>query len=404
MVAPGVVIVGAGMAGAQAAMALRTKGYEGPVTLVGDETHPPYQRPPLSKAYLVEEDAAGVAVHLRPEAFWADKEIDVLGGARASAIDRAARTVALDDGRELPYAQLVLATGSRNRPLPAAEGVLALRTLDDAAALRERLGPGRRLVVVGGGFIGLEVAAAARKLDAEVVVVEALDRVMARIVSPELSAFFQALHEREGVRVLTGRRVERAGATEVVLDGGEVVAADAVVAGVGVVPNAELAAAAGLAVDDGIVVDEQLRTSDPAIWAIGDCARFPCAVSARVHRLESVQNATDQARHVAAAIAGEPARYAAVPWFWTDQFGRKLQIAGAAPDGALAVPRGAPGEDGFSICRFAGDRLVAIESVDRMADHIAARKLLAGPAAAAVTPAQAADLGVSLKELAAAAG
>jgi 3-phenylpropionate/trans-cinnamate dioxygenase ferredoxin reductase subunit len=395
----GVVIVGNGMAGATVAATLRTKGYEGPVVLIGDEPHAPYQRPPLSKAQLVE---GGDPQLVRPEAFWADKDVEVLAGVRVAAIDRDARTVRLDDGSTRAYEHLVLATGARNRELPGAETALSLRTLDESRALRERLGEGRRLVVVGGGFIGLEVAAAAHALGTEVTVVEALERVMSRVVSPEMSAFFEGLHAEAGVRILTGRSVLSIAEGEVVLDGDERLEADVVVVGVGVVPNVELAQEAGLEVSDGIVVDERLLTSDPAISAVGDCAHYPCAITGRRQRLESIQNATDHARAVAARIAGSGEPYGAVPWFWSDQHGRKLQIAGVASDGASAVVRGDPSAGGFSIFRFADGALVAVESVDAMADHMAARKLLASGAAASVTPEQVADPGVSLKELAAA--
>jgi 3-phenylpropionate/trans-cinnamate dioxygenase ferredoxin reductase subunit len=397
--ATAVVIVGNGMAGATVAATLRTKGFAGPIALIGDEPHAPYQRPPLSKGHLV--DGGGPQL-VRPEAFWADKGVDLITGTRATAIDRDARVVRLDDGRAVPYAHLVLATGARNRELPGAENALALRTLDESRALRERIGEGRRLVVIGGGFIGLEVAAAAHEIGTDVTVVEALDRVMSRVVSPEMSAFFAGLHAEAGVKILTGRTVQAVQEGLVVLDGGERLEADAVVVGIGVVPNVELAVAAGLEVSDGIVVDERLLTSDPAISAVGDCAHYPCAITGRRQRLESVQNATDHARACAARIAGAGDPYAAVPWFWSDQHGRKLQIAGVAGGETSSVLRGDPAQGGFSIFRFADGALVAVESVDAMPDHIAARKLLAAPgAAAAVTPEQVADPAVSLKELAA---
>jgi 3-phenylpropionate/trans-cinnamate dioxygenase ferredoxin reductase subunit len=395
----GVVIVGNGMAGATVAATLRTKGYEGPVVLIGDEPHAPYQRPPLSKGQLVE---GGDPQLVRPEAFWADKGVELLAGARVEAIDRAAHVVHLQDGRAIGYAHLVLATGARNRELPGAEHALGLRTLDESRALRERIGPGKRLVVIGGGFIGLEVAAAAHEIGTEVTVVEALDRVMSRVVSPEMSAFFEGLHAEAGVRILTGRTVRSIAEGLVVLDGDEELPADVVVVGVGVVPNVELAVAAGLEVSDGIVVDERLLTSDRAISAVGDCAHYPCAITGRRQRLESVQNATDHARACATRIAGEGDPYAAVPWFWSDQLGRKLQIAGVAAGETASVVRGDPAAGGFSIFRFGDGGLVAVESVDAMADHLAARKLLASGAAATVTPDQVRDPSVSLKELAAA--
>lgn len=392
-----VLIVGAGIAGATVAAMLRTKGYAGAVTLIGGEPGVPYQRPPLSKDHLVDEAEEPQLV--RPAAFWADKDIDLITGVHATAIDRDARSVTLADGRTLDYEHLVLATGARNRELPGADGALALRTLEEGRELRARLvAPGARLVVVGGGFIGLEVASGARELGAEVTVVEALDRVMARVVSVPMSRWFEARHAEAGVELQLARRVERIHAGGVTLDGGEEREADVVLVAVGVVPETELAQAAGLEVADGIVVDEHLTTSDPAISAVGDCARFPAARGH--HRLESIQNATDQARTVAARLAGEAEPYEALPWFWSDQLGHKLQIAGVAAPDAEAVVRGeAAPEGGFSIGLFVDGRLEAVETVDRMPDHMAARKLLS--AGTPVTAEQFADTGVALKELAA---
>jgi 3-phenylpropionate/trans-cinnamate dioxygenase ferredoxin reductase component len=392
-----VVVIGNGVAGATVAATLRTKGYDGPVWLIGDEPHPPYQRPPLSKDQLKD---GGDPPLLRPQSYWAEKDIELVMGVRAGAIDRGARRVHLADGREIAYEHLVLATGSRNREIPGAQEALSLRTLDESRALRERLMvPGTRLVVVGGGFIGLEVAAAVRTLGAEVTVVEALDRVMARVVSEPMSRWFEARHGDAGVRVLLERRVEAITGDGVTLDDGETLGAEAVLVAVGVIPNTELAQAAGLTVDDGIVVDEHLATGDPAISALGDCARFPGPHGH--HRLESVQNATDQARAVVARILGRPAPYDAVPWVWTDQLGHKLQIAGVAPQGAEAVRRGEPAPDGgFSIGLFSDGQLVAVESIDRTADHLAARKLVAS---GSITSQQFADTQTPLKNLTAAA-
>ncbi|HWI70598.1 MAG TPA: FAD-dependent oxidoreductase [Baekduia sp.] len=401
----GVVIVGTGHAGAQTAIALRQKKFAEPITLLGDEVEAPYQRPPLSKEYLKGslEDAA---LHLHPEQFWQEKQVDLIVGTRAVGIDRDARTVALADGRTLSYEHLVLATGAANRPLPSAgdlERVLDLRTIDDAKALRPHLRPGKDLVVVGGGFIGMEVAAAASEHGANVVVVEAIDRIMARVVSPQMSAFFEALHEAHGVRILAARRVERLiGGRHVerlVLDDGHELAADLVLVGIGVVPNVELAKSCGLDIADGIAVNEHLLTTDPHISALGDCAYYPCRVSRRSHRLESIQNAADQARCVAARLTGDAQPYFAVPWFWTEQYGHRLQIAGAAPAGADAVLRGDPDAGAFSVCRFANGRLAAVESLNQPAEHVAARKLLASDVAGNITPAQIADAEIPLKSL-----
>jgi 3-phenylpropionate/trans-cinnamate dioxygenase ferredoxin reductase subunit len=400
------VIVGAGQAGLQAAASLRQAGWEGSITIVGAEAHPPYQRPPLSKAVLLGE-AEPDSVRLRPPTFYEKNAIDVVGGTPAQAIDREAHEVVLADGRRLPYSHLVLATGSRARslPVPGAEldGVHELRTVEEAVALRDRLGEGVRVVIVGGGFIGLEVAASAARRGAQVTVVEALDRTMARVVSSPISDHISARHAREGTTVhhdtTVGEILGRDGqVTGVLLAGGGELSADVVVVGIGVAPETGLALAAGLPVDDGILVDASLRTEDPAIWAIGDCARFPLP-SGRSVRLESVQNATDQGRAVGAAIAGTPAPYDTVPWFWSDQHDMKLQIAGLADGHDATVLRGDPATGAFSVFCFAGDTLVAVESVNRMKDHMAARSLLA--AGVAVTPEQAADDDCDLKALAA---
>jgi 3-phenylpropionate/trans-cinnamate dioxygenase ferredoxin reductase subunit len=379
----GVVIVGAGQGGFQAAASLRQEGYEGPVTLVGDEPGLPYQRPPLSKAYLKDGDAD--RLNLRPAAFYETARIEVLTGVRAARIDREGRSVELTDGRNLRWDRLVLATGSRNRslPIPGAGlgGVAALRTLADARALRERMPGVSRAIVIGGGFIGLEFAAVARGLGVEVTVLEAAPRAMSRVVSEATSGFFHALHRELG----TDLRLESAAAGILSDDGtrasgvrladGTEVAGNLVVIAVGIVPNVELAEAAGLACANGIVVDAELRTSDPDVFAIGDCVSFvPHGRSDRL-RLESVQNAVDGARAVAATIAGRPTPLTAVPWFWSDQAQAKLQIAGLAhdADGHEVVNRG---EGKLCVFCFREGRLVGVETVNSPADHMAARKLL----------------------------
>ena len=399
----GVVIVGTGQAGFQVAASLRKEGYEGPVTLAGEEPGLPYQRPPLSKEYMTGE-AGPEKVHLRPEAFYAKQGIDLQPGERLERIDRAGRQVELASGRRLPYEHLVLALGARPRPLPVPGGDLdrvhVLRTLADAEVLRKCLDEAEHVVVIGGGFIGLEFAAAARTRGVGVTVVEALDRPMARVVSPEISRYYTGRHEEAGAQVLLETGVE-----ELEGQGGKVTAvrtadarrlpADLVVVGVGVVPNTEPAEAAGLVVDNGIVVDEHLTTSDPLISAIGDCAAYPSCHAGHRVRLESVQNAVDHGRCVAARLAGRPAPYTSVPWFWSDQHGCKLQIAGLTARREHAVVRGDVEAGAFSVFCFHGDRLVGVESVNRPADHMAARRLLAGEPA--VTPEQAADPSFDLK-------
>lgn len=410
---PGTVaVVGAGQGGFQVAASLREEGFDGRVILVGDEPALPYQRPPLSKAYLTgKADADGV--RLRPKHFFGEHRIELRAGARAAAIDRAGRRLVLASGERLAYDHLVLATGARNRALPVPgagfDGVVQLRSLAEAEALRRRLdGDGRhgarRAVVVGGGFIGLEFAAVAAGHGLDVTVVEAAGRAMSRAVSAPVSAHFQAAHEGRGVRFLLGAAV-----VEILGAGGRVAGvatadgrhlpADLVLVGIGVIPNAELAAEAGLTAANGVAVDEHLLTRDPAISAIGDCAAFPCrhAADGATTRLESVQNAVDQARCVAARLAGRPASYASLPWFWSEQGPLKLQIAGLTAPNDRAVTRGDPaqGGSGFSVFRFRGAALVGVESVNRPLDHILARKLLA--AGADLTPEQAADPGFDLK-------
>ena len=393
--AEAVVIVGAGQAGSDTAAALRSRRFTGPITLIGDEPHLPYQRPPLSKGY-----AAGAAdradLELRPASFYADHGIELRCGVRAVELDRSTRTVVLGTGQTVRYDRLVLATGSRPRtlPLPGLDrtGVHTLRDVDDADALRRRLvrtgdRPPLRLVIVGAGMIGLELAATARSLGHHVTVVEALRRVLARAVTARMSAWLAEEHTRRGVRVLLGQEVEALlGGTgpnagpevqAVRLHSGERIPADLVVIGVGVLPNVELAVQAGLAVGDGILVDARLRSSDPSIHAIGDCARFPSPYEGHPIRLESVQNASDQARCVAAAITGEPVAYRAVPRFWSGQFDARLQIAGLTGGADEVVLVGDPAGGRFSLCCFRQGRLIGVESVNRPADHGIASRLLA---------------------------
>lgn len=404
-----VVILGGGQAGFQTAASLREQGFDGRIVLVGDEPDLPYQRPPLSKAYLAGSQDAE-AVRLRPQSFYDHHGIELLPDERASAIDRRDRRLLLASGITLAYGHLVLATGARPRllPIPGAEldGVMALRTLADAAELRQRLAAADEVVLVGAGFIGLEFASVAAKQGKAVRIVEATDRVMARVVSPPVSRCFAEAHARWGAKLLFGTSIERVLGERGRVIGvettrGEVLQADLVVICVGVVPNVELAAAAGLATDNGIVVDAHLATADPAISAIGDCARYPSRFADGMVRLESVQNAVDQARGIAARLAGRPAPYHAVPWFWSDQGELRLQIAGLTMGHDLAAVRGDPDDGRFSVFCFRGERLIGIESVNRPADHIAGRRILA--AAPNLTPAQAADPNYDLKAHAAAA-
>ena len=410
----GIVIVGAGQGGFQAAASLRDSGFEGRLVLVGDEPGLPYQRPPLSKAYMKSE--AGIEqIELRAGAFYADHRIELVN-ARATAIDRPGRRLVLEDGTALPYAHLILATGARNRPLPVPghdlAGVFYLRTLADADALKGKLAVARRVVVIGAGFIGLEFAAVARALGHEVTVLEGAGRVLSRAVSPEISAFFADAHAAMGTNLVLGAGVvglrgEGGHVTGVETGDGTVHPADFVLVGIGVVPNVELAAEAGLEVANGIVVDAHLATSDPAISALGDAVAYPSRFAAKdgtAHvRLESVQNAADQARSLAHRLTGkvsptgEPAPFDAVPWFWSDQADLKLQMVGLAAATDSAVLRGDPASRRFSVFRFRDGVLTAIESVNRPADHMLGRRLLAGTPT--LTPEQAGDEGFELKSL-----
>ncbi|MFI8002456.1 NAD(P)/FAD-dependent oxidoreductase [Streptomyces sp. NPDC086010] len=407
MASHAVVVAGAGQAGFDTACALRSRGFRGRITLVGDEPPGPSYRPPLSKGYLAGTVAAE-EIALRPPSFYTEQDIELLPGDRVASLDRERRTVLLESGLRLPYDNLVLATGSRPRSLPvpgaSLTGVLSLRGLADAEDLRLRLsGPPRRLVVVGAGFIGLEVAATARGLGHDVTVVEAQPRALARALTPTVSDRIVAEHRERGVRVLLGREVtalfgDAEGRVQVMeLDGGERIAADLVVVGVGVLPNVELALAADLLVGDGVVVDAQLRTSDPCIFALGDCARFPSPHAGRHVRIESVQNASDQAKCVAAAVCGEPYAYTAVPWFWSEQYALRLQIAGltAAHDETVTVGDLAEGK--FSVFCFRGGRLAGVESVNRPADHGIARRLLT--AGTDLSPGTVREPGFDLKRL-----
>ncbi len=380
-----ILIIGAGHAGGSAAAALRQYGHCGPVTIMGEERVAPYQRPPLSKGLLT-GDVGPAETALKPDEFWRSNDIRLRTGVRAVELDGEARRVYADDGREEVYDALILATGARPKrpPFPGVEGagVHVLRTLDDALALRARLQNARRLVVIGGGYIGLEAAAVARSLGVGVTVLEAADRVLARVSGPRLSAFYEDAHRAAGVELVTGAKVaaflNADGALRAVgLADGREIAADVALLGVGVVPNLELAAAGGLACDDGVLVDGEGRTSDPQIFAIGDVANQWNPLFQRRLRLESVQNALDQARAVAGGLAGKPPRLDHVPWFWSDQYDLKLQIAGLIDGFDTTVLRGDPAENAFAIYYLQSDRVLACEAVNAAADFMAARQIIA---------------------------
>ncbi|MGW2025699.1 NAD(P)/FAD-dependent oxidoreductase [Streptomyces decoyicus] len=385
MAAPSVVVIGAGQAGSDTAAALRSQGFGGRITLVGAEGVLPYQRPPLSKQFLA-GTRSGTDLALRPASFHTAQDIEFVGQDPAVRLDRAGARVVLASGRSLGYQHLVLALGARPRRLrvPGAglDGVLTLRTLADAGRLRDRMRDAGHLLVIGGGFVGLEVAATARAAGLEVTVVEAGARLLARSVSGAMSAHLLAEHRVHGVRVLLSREVtalrgDGAGhVREAELDGGERIAADLVVVGIGALPEVGPAADAGLAVDDGILVDAFLRTGDPAVHAVGDCARFPSPHTGRPVRLESVQNAADQARCVAATLCGTPRPYTALPWFWTEQYGLRLQIAGLGDGHDRVVTVGDPSTGRFSLLCYRGRQLLATESVNQPADHMITRRLM----------------------------
>ena len=381
-----IVIVGAGHAGGTIAALLRQHGHAGPIALIGQEPVPPYQRPPLSKAFLKGE--AGIEeLKLRPDSFYADQAIALRLGVRAEAIDPAAKRVRLDDGSEAPYDILVLATGSANRKLglKGAEpgDLLELRSLADAERLKAALGAGRRLAIIGAGYVGLEAAASARAMGAEVTVIELAPRVLARVACEELSGFFAAYHRARGVEILTGVEVEAlersgGGPAAVRLKDGRRVACDAVLVGVGAHARADLAEGCGLDCEFGVVVDATGRASDPSIWAIGDVTVRPMAhYGDRHHRLESVPGVLDQARQAVASILGQPAPAHEVPWFWSDQYDLKLQIAGVPFEADRRVVRGDIGSAKFAIFHLAGDRIAAVEAVNCPPEFMAGRHLIA---------------------------
>lgn len=402
-----IVIAGAGHAGGAAAAALRQFGWKGGITLVGEEPVLPYQRPPLSKAWLKGE-ATAESLALRPERFYAQQNIDVRLSTSVAAIDRAARQVRLADGTAVPYARLILALGARARrlSLPGFDlpEVLELRTAADADRLKAAIGPGKRIAIVGGGYIGLEAAASARALGAEAFVMEREARLLARVASPPLSAFFQAAHAAQGVAIHLGAQVVGLAGEErvegVMLADGSVLPCDAALVGVGAIPNQEIAEAAGLECQHGVVVDEKALTSDPLIHAIGDLTNRPLPLYGRRGRLESVPNALEQARQAAAHICGRPAPAAEVPWFWSDQYDIKLQIAGMPFDVAELVVRGDPQAGAFAVFHLdAGGCVQCVESVNLPDAFMAGRQMILKRKT--VAAAQLCDLALTMKELAA---
>ena len=401
---PRTIVVGAGQGAGQLVASLRQEKYEGEIVMIGEEPFLPYQRPPLSKAYLAGE-LPTERVLVRPEKFYVDKGIETRIDTRVEAIDREARTVNLAGGETMSWDHLVIATGShvRRLPIPGIEldGVHYLRTMGDVDGIRSGIGEGKHLVIVGGGYIGLEVAAVARKLGMEVTVLEMEDRILARVTTPSMSAFYTRVHTEHGVDIRTGTA-----AAEILGDGtvtgvrctdGTELKADMVIVGVGIIPTTGLAEAAGLTCENGIVVDAHCRTSDPAIFAIGDCTNHPSKLLGRRLRLESVPNAMDQARTVAKNIMGGDAEYDAVPWFWSDQYDLKLQMVGFSAGADDEVVRGNPETGSFARFYLTDGVLTAVDAVNRPKEFMASKLLVA--AKKAIDAGQLADEAVDIKSL-----
>lgn len=399
-----ITIVGAGQAAAQLAVSLRAEGFTGGIRMIGDEPHLPYQRPPLSKKFLMGE-AGPDALTLKPRELYDKDGIELLLGDAVTSIDASAKTVTLADGRVLSADCLVLATGTRARQIacPGADlaGVHTLRTIDDCLELQSRLQAGQRLAVVGGGYIGLEVAASATKLGASATVIETVDRLMARVVSPDVSEYFADVHRGHGVDLRLGASVTAfrgTGTVEaVVLGDGSEIAADTVLVGIGAVPNLELAKAAGLAVANGITVDATMCTSAAGVYAIGDCTFHPNPFAGGNVRLESVQNAIDQAHTAAKTICGKSEPYNRVPWFWSDQYDQHLQIAGLSAPGDELIRRQHEAPQQFAVFRLRAGRLAAVEAVNSAKDYMTGRKLL--ESGGAVRSERLADPAAGLKDL-----
>lgn len=387
-----ILLIGAGQAAIQTISSLRQGGYDGAITLLGDENHLPYQRPPLSKKYLTGELEAA-RLYLKPDHFFEEHNITVKLATRATAIDPVAQSVSTDGDESIAYDKLVLTTGSRPRQLPITGidlgNIFDLRGIDDIDAIRGAMAPGKRLVIIGGGYIGLETAASARTLGLDVTVVEAAPRVLARVTHADMSAFFTRVHAEEGVRILTDAQLDHISGVDgrveqVHLANGAALPADLVIMGVGIVPNIELAAAAGIDIDTahggGIAVDANGRTSEANIYAAGDCTSHPNDLLGYRLRLESVPNAIEQGKAVAADIMGRQEPYNEIPWFWSDQYDVKLQIAGLSGAASRTVARGDTQTRSFATFYFAEDKLIAVEAVNRPAEFMAARKLIGAAA------------------------
>ncbi len=384
-----IVIVGAGHAAGQAAASLRQEGYEGEVVIIGDEPHIPYQRPPLSKQYLSGEQGIE-RVYLRPEKFYASKNITLKTGVRVQQIDTVAQTVTTDSEETIPYEKLLIATGSRPRRLnlPGSDlpGIHYLRTISDVDAIRAEMAPGKKMVIVGGGYIGLEVASVGIKQELEVHVLEMEERILQRVTTPEMSTFYHELHAGRGVHVHTSTAVSGFsgdGRVQAVLCNKEndeqAFPADLVVVGIGIIPNVELAKDAGIDCDNGIVVDDRCRTSAANVFAAGDCTNHPNPLLKRRLRLESVPNAMEQARVAASSMRGGDKSYASIPWFWSDQYELKLQMVGFSADGDTQVVRGDKAGNHFAVFYLKNGTLVAADAVNSPREFMVCKQLVGKP-------------------------
>ena len=397
----GIVIIGAGQAAGQAAASLRQGKYEGSITILGNETQPPYQRPPLSKQYLSGELGMD-RVMVRPEKFYADQDIALHTGTRVESVDRSAKTVTTSSGDSYEYDKLLIATGSRPRILtiPGSDlsGIHYLRTIDDVDGIREAMQTAKKICIVGGGYIGLEVAAVAVTSGLQVTVLEMEDRILQRVTTPEMSEYYHELHAGRGVNIRVNTGVsgfQGEDHVSTVLCGDEKMDADLVIVGIGIIPNIELAEAAGLDCNNGITVDDHCRTSDPHIYAAGDCTNHPNPIMGRRLRLESVPNAMEQARVSASNMLGADKVYASIPWFWSDQYDLKLQMVGFSADGDTSVQRGDKATNQFAVFYLKDGKVVSVDAVNSPREFMVCKQLYGK----AVDPAALSDTNVELKTL-----
>jgi 3-phenylpropionate/trans-cinnamate dioxygenase ferredoxin reductase component len=400
-----VIVAGAGHGGGMAAVQLRQAGFAGSILMIGEEPDPPYERPPLSKSYLTGKMTAERMVLRKPD-YWTERSIDMVLGQSVKRVLPNDRSLETSADEHFTYTHLIWAAGGRVRKLSCPghdlPGVFYLRTMADADALRASLQPGKKLIVIGGGYIGLEVAASARQLGCEVTLVEAFDRVLNRVTCPQVSEFYQNYHRSQGVDVRVDAKVDAlvgdTNVTGIRLVTGETISANAVVVGIGILPNIEPLSAAGLQTGNGICVDEYCQTSDAAIFALGDCTDHPNTFADKRIRLESVQNAVDQAKTITSVIMGAPKAYGELPWFWSDQYTLKMQTAGLALNYDQTIQRGNMAENAFSILYLRNGQLIAIDAINAIKDFMAAKNLIINKVHP--DPERLADTTVSLKEFA----